>query len=170
MLRTCYGIVLISLALGGCAGGQVFDGAASAPAAETPAKATKAAAVPAPPVADEKAIIAAVDVANSVFFQPSASAVDADGRRLLLEHAARLKANPDLVVTLLGHTDNLGSPSYNLAIAEQRVNAVHAILRSQGVPQTQIRRQAVGSEAVPLACKSAQCRKVMRRVQLVYGE
>lgn len=154
-----------ALTLAACAGAP----APKDEAASTEAVAARKAAAPEPVVGEDK-LIAAVDVENSVFFPSSGTAVDADGRRRLLEHAARLKANPDLVVTLVGHTDNLGSPSYNLAIAEQRVNAVYAVLRSQGVPLIQIRRYGVGSEQMGLGCKSAQCRRQMRRVQLHYGE
>jgi len=118
----------------------------------------------------EKDLIAAVDVENSVFFISSGTTVDAAGRQRLIEHAARLKENPELMVTLVGHTDNLGSSSYNLAIAEQRVNAVYAILRSQGVPLTQIHRYSIGSEQMGRGCKSAQCRKKMRRVQLLFSQ
>jgi outer membrane protein OmpA-like peptidoglycan-associated protein len=118
----------------------------------------------------EADIIAAINVENSVFFAPSGTTVDQASRQNLLKHAARLKANPGLQVTLVGHTDHLGSPSYNLAIAEQRINAVFAILRSQWIPVTQIRRQVVGSEQVPANCKSAECRRKMRRVELVFSE
>lgn len=118
----------------------------------------------------EKALIAAVDAEHSIFFPPSGVTVDGEGRAQLQVHAERLKSTPGLVVTLIGHTDDLGSPSYNLAIAEQRVNAVYAILRSMRVPLIQIRRYGMGSEQVDRACKSAQCRKKMRRVQLVFGE
>lgn len=120
------------------------------------------------PAQEEKAAMAAVDVDNSIFFQSSGSTIDTEGRQRLLEHAARLKADPELVVTLVGHADHLGSRSYNLAIAEQRINAVFAVLRGAGIPVTQIRREAVGSEEVSPACRSPQCRKLMRRVQLVY--
>lgn len=122
-----------------------------------------------PPVS-EKALIAGVDAEHNIFFPSSGVTVDSEGRAQLMEHANRLKASPELVVTLIGHTDDLGSPSYNLAIAEQRVNAVYAILRSQRVPLTQIRRYGVGNEQMDRACKSEECRKKMRRVELVFGE
>lgn len=161
-----HAIYLSLLLLAGCASQEVFD-APSAPAAE---------AAPVKPVqASEKKkteaeIIAAINVENSVFFPSSGTTVDEASRQSLLKHAARLKANPNLQVTLVGHTDHLGSPSYNLAIAEQRINAVFAILRSQWIPVTQIRRQVVGSEQVPANCKSAECRRKMRRVELVFSE
>lgn len=125
---------------------------------------------PASPAAQplsEKQLIAAVDGANNVFFPPDGTAVNDAGRSVLAAYAARLKADPELQVILVGHTDDLGSPSYNLAIAEQRVNAVYAILRGLGVPMTQIRRYGVGNEKVELACQSIQCQSKMRRVELV---
>ena len=84
--------------------------------------------------------------------------------------AERLKSMEEGFVTLRGYTDHLGSPSYNLAIAEQRVNAVATALRRNGIAATQIRRNAVGSERGPAACRSVQCRRLMRRVELVFGE
>ncbi|WP_306607435.1 OmpA family protein [Azonexus sp.] len=129
-----------------------------------------AAPPPARSSVSEKTLIAEVDAEHSIFFPSSGVTVDSEGRARLIEHANRLKASPDLVVTLIGHTDDLGSPSYNLAIAEQRVNAVYAILRSQRVPLTQIRRYGVGNEQMDRACKSEACRKKMRRVELVFGE
>lgn len=118
----------------------------------------------------EAEIIAAVNVENSVFFPPSGAKLDQASRQRLLKHAARLKDNPDLQVTLAGHTDHLGSPSYNLAIAEQRINAVMDVLRAQRIPVTQIRRQVVGSEQVPANCKSPECRRKMRRVELIFSQ
>lgn len=120
------------------------------------------------PEVNEKSVMSAVDRENSIFFLPASAVVDAAGQRKLVEHAARLKADPSRSVTLVGHTDDLGSPSYNLAIAEQRINAVFAILRAQGVPVTQLRRYGMGSEAMSRACRSAECRALMRRVELDY--
>lgn len=162
-LRSLPLILVATLLLGACA--------SPPPVAEKPVEAPVQ-AEPAKPVAnpllDEKAAMAAVDTENSVFFHSSDSTLDAAGRQRVLEHAARLKADPDLAVTLVGHADHLGSRSYNLAIAEQRVNAVFAVLRSEGIPVTRIRREAVGSEQVSPACRSVQCRKLMRRVELVF--
>lgn len=141
------------------------------------AKTTPAVAQTASPVAAESAesravaearAIAAVDSDNSVFFASGATTVDALGEQQLQVHAQRLKADPKLVVVLTGHTDDQGSRAYNLAIAEQRVNAVFQVLRRYGVPAIQLRRYGVGEEMASRACASAECRKQMRRVELVY--
>ena len=126
-----------------------------------------------PPVADkpsEAQIMAQVNLDNSVFFPAGGTELDAASLKRLSALAERLKAMEEGIVTLHGYTDHLGSPSYNLAIAEQRVNAVATALRRNGIAATQIRRNAVGSERVPAACRSVQCRRLMRRVELVFGE
>ena len=126
-----------------------------------------------PPVADkpsEAQIMAQVNLDNSVFFPAGGTELDAASLKRLAALAERLKAMEEGIVTLHGYTDHLGSPSYNLAIAEQRVNAVATALRRNGIAVTQIRRNAVGSERVPAACRSVQCRRLMRRVELVFGE
>lgn len=126
-----------------------------------------------PPVVDkpsEAQIMAQVNLDNSVFFPAGGTELDAASLKRLAALAERLKAMEEGIVTLHGYTDHLGSPSYNLAIAEQRVNAVATALRRNGIAVTQIRRNAVGSERVPAACRSVQCRRLMRRVELVFGE
>lgn len=126
-----------------------------------------------PPVADkpsEAQIMAQFNLDNSVFFPAGGTELDAASLKRLAALAERLKAMGEGIVTLHGYTDHLGSPSYNLAIAEQRVNAVATALRRNGIAATQIRRNAVGSERVPAACRSVQCRRLMRRVELVFGE
>lgn len=160
-------ISLSLLLLAGCASQAVFDAPQSA--TSEPAKPLQSSENK-PQERSEAEIIAAINADNSVFFPPSGVTVDDASRQRLLRHAAHLKDNPGVQVTLVGHTDHLGSPSYNLAIAEQRVNAVFSILRSQWIPVTQIRRQVVGSEQVPANCKSAECRRKMRRVELVFSE
>ena len=118
----------------------------------------------------EEQVMAAVDNENNVFFVLGASVVDAVGRKKVRGHAERLKADPKLEVTLVGYTDDLGSPSYNLAIAEQRVNAIHKELRSNGVRSNQIRRHVAGPDQLAPACRSTECRRKMRRVQFVYTD
>lgn len=105
---------------------------------------------------------------NSIFFAPSRAEVDEDGRRKLQQHAQRLKDNPKLQLTLVGHTDDLGSRAYNLAIVEQRIDAVYRLLRGLGVPVRQLRRYAVGAERPGKACRTPECRRNMRRVELQY--
>lgn len=104
-----------------------------------------------------------------MYFSPGDAVIDAVGAGVLLENAQKLREDAQLVVVLVGHTDNLGSAAYNLAVADKRTEAVSERLRSLGVPRNQIRRLPVGSEhSNRLKCESEACRRSMRRVELVY--
>ncbi|MBV5345333.1 MAG: OmpA family protein [Rhodoferax sp.] len=109
------------------------------------------------------------DDANSIYFTFGTTHVDLDGQQKLRAHALRLKENPDLEVTLIGHTDNLGSRSYNQAIAEQRIETVSKLLLSYRVKKSQIRRYAVGHEKAERSCTTKACRQKMRRVELIFS-
>lgn len=110
--------------------------------------------------------MAAVVEENSIYFVSGSSIVDEESKEKLRRHAAVLKESPDSIVTLTGHTDDQGSRNYNLAIAEQRTLAVAQLLRSFGVEARQIRRYSAGSEKMPKACRSNDCRAKMRRVEI----
>ncbi|MBI2306950.1 MAG: OmpA family protein [Rhodocyclales bacterium] len=127
------------------------------PESPTPAPAAK---TPPPTVAEE----------NSIFFAAGATRIDPAGEAKLRRHAVRLKENPRLVVTLVGHTDNLGSTSYNLAITDQRATAVARMLQSMGVGRTQIRYYGMGDEKTGPTCRTAGCRQKKRRVDLTYPD
>ena len=115
-------------------------------------------------------LINAVDIERSIFFASRSTTVDPAELYKLRQHAQHLLADPKLVVTLVGHTDDLGSASYNLAIAEQRVRSVYQLLRKHGVPRKQLLRYAVGREKGARACGSSECRARMRRVEFVYPQ
>lgn len=110
----------------------------------------------------------AIREGRSVFFARRSSDISSEALSVLELHASRLRADSRLVVTLVGHSDHLGSRSYNLAIAEQRVAAVAKALRNMDVQRGQIRKYGLGSEKPGLLCQSEQCRRKLRRVDLVY--
>lgn len=105
---------------------------------------------------------------DNIFFRAGSTELDAAERLKLPAHAERLKADSRLVVTLVGHTDDQGSRSYKLAIAQGRVDTVFAALRRLGVPARQMQRFPVGREKLVTGCTTAECRKTMRRVEVIY--
>lgn len=107
---------------------------------------------------------------NNIYFSSGSTRVDAAGEQELRRHASRMAENRKMVVTLIGLTDDQGSRSFNLVIAEQRIEAVAKILRAHGVLKSQIRPYALGSKTPESACKTPACREKMRRVELDYGE
>lgn len=105
---------------------------------------------------------------SNVFFPPGGSKVDASGEAVLRRHAILLKKNSNLEVTLVAYADIEGSPSYNLAIAEERLDSVAEILRRSGVPRGQIERLNPGREAVGDVCQKFACCSQTQRVELIY--
>ena len=121
---------------------------------------------PTPIVANEEEIQIIAEE-NNIFFPLRSTTVDDLGKEKLRQHAARLKLNPKELVTLVGYTDDLGSRNYNLAITEERLSTVNALLKSYGVSTRQIRRNRNGPLKVRGTCTSSACRQQMRRVELV---
>lgn len=120
------------------------------------------------PSITESQVIASVELENNVLFVQGASDIDEQGRETLHLHAERLKANPKTRVTLIGHAESFGSRSMSIAIADKRVSIVYAELRRYGVSPRQLLRANVGIEKNSKACKSSECRRLMRRVELRY--
>ncbi len=64
----------------------------------------------------------------------------------LEKHAAYLNENRDKKVVLEGHCDERGTREYNLALGENRSNAVRGFLISAGVSASQIETVSYGEE------------------------
>ncbi|MCB1933383.1 OmpA family protein [Accumulibacter sp.] len=163
--RFC-GPLAVLLALSGCgAFPWQDDSKTESKTVPVPSEQEKAAQV-----LEKKVIAAANQTESNIYFSLGGVTVSRQEKIKLQQHAADLKANPEKSVTLIGFTDDLGSRSYNVAIAAQRVAAVRKLLRSYGVPGGQIRRYSVGNEKTPKACTTSDCRQKMRRVELRYSE
>lgn len=142
-------VALASALLAGCAGSQT---AAPIEEAAEPSRA-------APPIASSPARPAAFDaqgnpyapgstdlLARTFYFQYDRSELTPDALRTLKAHAQTLSENPERTVTIEGHADERGSRDYNLALGEQRAQAVRLFLVSAGVPSRQIVTVSYGEE------------------------
>jgi outer membrane protein OmpA-like peptidoglycan-associated protein len=81
--------------------------------------------------------------------------------------AAFLSQYPERSVIIEGHTDSVGSESYNQGLSERRADSVKAYLLSQGIAATRL--TAVGKgEAVPVASNDTNTgRQMNRRVEVI---
>lgn len=159
-------------------GAALMSGCASQPPARQPENAGKqragvvAPAAPAPAetlarAADEKMADSRNDEFNVYFALGSSDLLPAE-REKILRHAERLKEHAKAYVTLVGHTDDSGSRSYNLAMMDMRVSAVRQQLKAFGVALRQIRRNVSGRDRSS-RCKSLVCQQQAQRVELVYS-
>ncbi|MCX7090387.1 MAG: peptidoglycan-associated lipoprotein Pal [Legionellales bacterium] len=71
-------------------------------------------------------------------------------------------------VMIAGHTDELGSHEYNVALGERRANTVADILKMDGVSRNQIRVVSYGKERPANIGHDETAHAANRRVELTY--
>ncbi len=105
-----------------------------------------------------------VDTLN-VQFGFDRSDLDDGAQTTLLELVKELKANPNLIVELVGYTDTKGGREYNYNLSQRRVDAVRRFLVEKGVQASRI--QAVGLGALSdRGVPEARKRRVSARVMI----
>ena len=85
----------------------------------------------------------------------------------LYQLATFLTENPERNLIIEGHTDSLGSDSYNLELSRRRAQAVENFLLQNGVEPTRLTTRGYG-EAYPVASNTTEAgRQENRRVEIV---
>lgn len=106
-----------------------------------------------------------------VVFTPGSSELPRTAGPLLDDIAAKLKADPLVNVVLIGHTEDLGSTEFSVAVATRCAQTVGQALIKRGARPSQVRMQPRGhSKTAARQCTSASCKKQMRRVDIVMSE
>jgi peptidoglycan-associated lipoprotein len=84
--------------------------------------------------------------------------------------AAFLKSHPGIRFTIEGHCDERGSTEYNLALGENRANAVRTALVNLGVPAASIKTISYGKEKPFCTDHDEACYQQNRRAHFAYGQ
>jgi peptidoglycan-associated lipoprotein len=82
--------------------------------------------------------------------------------KILDDAVAKLQANPDINVTIEGHTDSIGTSEYNLALGERRANSVRDYLTKRGIAAGRMRTVSYGEER-PIATNDTAAGRAMNR-------
>ena len=144
------------------------------------AKAEVAGPVPAAAVAAAPQRFKLAADALFAFDKSGIADMSADGRAQLDQWAAQLKGQYKRVdtITVIGHTDRLGSDAYNQALSAARAATVRDYLIAQGLPRSALRAFGVGKTQPLVSCTDGgprsqliACLQPNRRVELeVSGE
>ncbi|QLK87458.1 peptidoglycan-associated lipoprotein Pal [Arsenophonus endosymbiont of Aphis craccivora] len=105
---------------------------------------------------------------NIVYFGFDKYDVTPEYAQLLDQHATFLRGNPSVKITVEGHTDEKGTPEYNIALGERRANAVKIYLQSKGVNGEQIAIVSYGKEKTAIQGNDESAYAKNRRAILVY--
>ena len=73
---------------------------------------------------------------------------------------------PDLRIEIEGHTCNIGTSEYNLALAERRANAVREYLTSRGIAASRLNAISYGEERPKHDNAREETRRLNRRAAL----
>ncbi len=80
--------------------------------------------------------------------------------------AARAKACPGHDLNIIGHTDRLGDPGFNLWLSKARAKAIGAALVARGVAAARIHSDGVGSDRPLCTSRTRTCRAQNRRIEI----
>jgi len=108
----------------------------------------------------------AITFDNAILFDFGRADLRAGVRDDLNSLAASLDSYPDHDAVIVGHTDNVGSDSFNQNLSEQRASAVSNYLSMNGISRARLRTVGMG-ETQPVASNAtAEGRQQNRRVEI----
>ncbi len=106
-------------------------------------------------------------VFEDVHFEFDRYTLRPDALRVLDEAIAAMQANANLRLEIEGHTCNIGTAEYNLALGERRAAAVREYLTSRGVSGDRLRIVSYGEERPKHDNTREETRRLNRRAALV---
>jgi OOP family OmpA-OmpF porin len=135
---------------------------APAPAAAAPAPAP----TPAPRPAPEPPAATKVTYAADAFFDFDKANLKPEGRAKLDDLVGKVKDINLEVIIAVGHTDSVGSDSYNQKLSVKRAEAVKAYLVSKGIEKNRVYTEGKGEKQPVADNKTAEGRAKNRRVEI----
>jgi peptidoglycan-associated lipoprotein len=158
MRRLLLAVLVLALPLSACSRRQP----PVQPEPEPPPAVTQPPVQPQPPAADadadarrraEETARAVAILEEIVHFDYDESTIRPDAQEALARKVPILRANPDVRLRVVGHTDERGSVEYNLALGMRRANAVRDYLAGFGIAANRFDTLSMG-EDVPLDPRS----------------
>lgn len=109
------------------------------------------------------------EVPPMVTFDFNSARLDANAQAVLRQQASWIKQFPEVRFKVFGHTDAVGSNSYNRSLGKRRANAVVSYLSSQGISRSRLQAVVSFGETQPLVVSQGRERQNRRTVTEVSG-
>ena len=103
-----------------------------------------------------------------VYFDFDSSDLKGEATDVVAAHAKYLGTHQSARVRLEGHTDERGSPEYNVGLGERRAQAVRHALLLQGATDAQLSTVSYGEERPAVAGHDDAAWAKNRRVEIIY--
>ena len=106
-------------------------------------------------------------VLNNLFFEFARADVMPESEPALQDLHQFLTANPQVRIHIVGHTDNVGTVSYNMTLSGNRAKAVYDILVLRGIAAARLSYEGKGSGEPASTNDTEEGRAENRRVEFV---
>jgi peptidoglycan-associated lipoprotein len=107
---------------------------------------------------------------KDIYFNYDAADIRPDQQSSLQSDVEFLKQHPGINFTVEGHCDERGSTEYNLALGDNRANAVKSALTQAGIDADRIKTISYGKERPFCTESNEACWQQNRRGHFVYGK
>lgn len=108
-----------------------------------------------------------VVISGGILFATDSAELAPSAEDLVKRIAVVMKQNPDLNISVVGHTDNTGDYNYNVRLSERRAKAFANALINNGVAANRLTAVGVGPQSPVATNDTAEGRARNRRVELV---
>jgi outer membrane protein OmpA-like peptidoglycan-associated protein len=106
-------------------------------------------------------------IALYINFDTGKSTIKPESKPIINQIVEMLKANPDLKISVEGHTDNVGNPKSNQTLSDERAKAVVSAIVAQGIDAKRLNATGYGQDKPIADNKTEEGRAKNRRVELV---
>ena len=105
--------------------------------------------------------------AKKIFFETKSDKLSSQSFEALNGVVKILKNNPSIRLQIEGHTDNVGTPAFNLGLSQKRADAVKKYFEDQGIESSRLRATGYGHEKPVADNKTPEGKSKNRRVELI---
>ncbi|WP_175673041.1 OmpA family protein [Burkholderia ambifaria] len=107
---------------------------------------------------------------RTIEFETGSATLTPQGRQILDQMAAALSKLQNRTVDIIGHTDNSGNRTSNIALSQARADAVKGYLITKSIPPQQMTTTGVGPDQPIAPNDTAEGRARNRRIEFRVGQ
>jgi outer membrane protein OmpA-like peptidoglycan-associated protein len=104
-------------------------------------------------------------VLEGIVFKTGSAEITASSAAILEKAYNTFQQNPDIIVEIHGHTDNVGKRAYNMKLSMDRANAVKEYLVQRGIAESRITTKGFGFDKPIVPNDSPENRQKNRRIE-----
>ena len=100
-------------------------------------------------------------------FESGKADIKPESQKIIDQIVKMLKDNPDIKISIEGHTDNVGTPESNQTLSENRARAVLNAIKAQGIEEIRLTSKGWGQTKPIADNRTEEGRAKNRRVEIV---